>query len=132
MFRTFHIHIKRRNWDKKVPYFFTNIIENDYFSGLIQKGKNMVCDKTTKSVSEIQMDFTPENITVDKMMKIFKSMKLSENFSAFDYIKESGYSVKLVLSLLIIMVVMGKRRYMPHYRIYVNMASERARMYFIV
>ena len=69
----------------------------------------MVRDKITKCVSEIQMDFTPENITVDKMMKIFKSMKISENFSAFDYIKESGYSVKLVLSLLIIMVVMGKK-----------------------
>jgi hypothetical protein len=55
------------------------------------------------------MDFNPENITVSKMMSIFKAMKLTENFSAFDYLKESGYSVKIVLSLLIIMVVMAKK-----------------------
>ena len=69
----------------------------------------MVRDKITKRVSEIQMDFNPENITISKMMRIFKSMKLSENLSSFDYLKEGGYSVKFVLSALIIMVVMGKK-----------------------
>jgi hypothetical protein len=55
------------------------------------------------------MDITPANITVSKMMDIFKAMKLTESFSAFDYIKECGYSVKIVLSLLVLMVVIGKK-----------------------
>jgi len=69
----------------------------------------MVRDKITKRVSEIQMDFNPGTMTIEKMMQIFKSMKLTESFSAFDYLKESGYTVKFVLSLLIIMVVMVKK-----------------------
>jgi len=69
----------------------------------------MARDKGTKRVSELQTDFNPSTITVGKMMDIFKALKISETFSAFDYIKESGYSFKLVMSLLIIMVVMAKK-----------------------
>jgi len=69
----------------------------------------MAREKGTKRVSELQTVFNPSTITVVKMMDIFKALKISETFSAFDYIKECGYSFKLVLSLLIIMVVMAKK-----------------------
>jgi len=69
----------------------------------------MAHDKITKRVSELQMDFNLDTVTVSKMMGLFKSMKLTENLSVFDYLKECGYSVKFVLSLLIIMVVTGKK-----------------------
>jgi hypothetical protein len=55
------------------------------------------------------MDFNPGSFTVEKMMSIFKAMKITEQLSIFDYIKQSGYSFKLVLSLLIMMTVMGKK-----------------------
>ena len=70
----------------------------------------MLRNKSTKRVSEIQEDFTLNSITIDKMMGVFKSMKLTEQFSAFAAIKEKGYSFKFVMSMLIMMVVIGKRQ----------------------
>ena len=65
----------------------------------------MLRDKITKRISEIQTDFKPERFDCVKIMGILKAMKLTECFSEFKSFKREGYSFKLVLSLLILMVV---------------------------
>jgi len=69
----------------------------------------MLRDKDIKKIEEIQTDFNPENFDVEKIMSIFKAMKLKDSFSEFNYLKRSGYSFKLVLSLLIVMVVLANK-----------------------
>jgi hypothetical protein len=64
-------------------------------------------DKVRESISEIQMDFNTEQINEERMMSVFKAMKLSESFSVFNDVKKYGYTFKQVLSLLISMVMMS-------------------------
>ena len=64
-------------------------------------------DKVRESISEIQMDFNPAQIKEEKMMRVFKAMKLSASFSVFNDVKKDGYSFKQVLSLLISMLIMS-------------------------
>ena len=63
--------------------------------------------KVRESISEIQMDFNTERLDEEKLMKVFKSMQLSDSFSVFNDVKKYGYTFKQVLSLLISMVVMS-------------------------
>ena len=44
----------------------------------------MLRDKITKRISEIKTDFNPEHFDSEKIMGIFKAMKLTESFSAFN------------------------------------------------
>ena len=69
----------------------------------------MLRDKDIKKIEEIQTDFNPENFDVEKIMSIFKAMQLRDSLSEFNHLKRSGYSFKLVLSLLIVMVVMANK-----------------------
>jgi len=55
------------------------------------------------------MDFNPERFTAEKVTSIFKALKITEVLSEFNFIKKSGYSVKLILSLLLVMVVTGNK-----------------------
>ena len=69
----------------------------------------MLRNKGTHKIKEIQTDFNPERFDVEKMTSIFKAMKLTESLDAFNYLKQSGYSVKVVLSLLLVNVVTGNK-----------------------
>ena len=71
--------------------------------------KNMLRDKGTKEISEIKTDFNPSHFDEVKITSIFKALKISESLKEFNYLKQSGYSVKMVLSLLLVMVVTGKK-----------------------
>jgi len=76
-------------------------------AALFQNVKNMLRDKGTKKIEEIKMDFNPDRFDEEKVTVIFKALKLTESFKAFNCFKEKGYSVKLVLSLLLVMTVTG-------------------------
>ena len=65
----------------------------------------MLRNKGTKKVEEIKTDFNPSRFDIEKITGIFKALKLTESLSDFNYLKQSGYSVKFVLSLLLVMVV---------------------------
>jgi len=69
----------------------------------------MLQNKGIKKIEEIQADFNPEKFTSEKLMSIFKAMKLTESFSKFNYLKQRGYSIKFVLSLLLVTVVTANK-----------------------
>ena len=69
----------------------------------------MLRDKGKKSIEEIKMDFNPDRFTEEKVTRIFKALKITESLSEFNYVKKSGYSVKMVLSLLLVIVVTGNK-----------------------
>ena len=69
----------------------------------------MLRNKGIEKIEEIKMDFHPERFDIEKITGIFKALKLTENISEFNYLKQSGYSVKLVLSLLLMMVVTANK-----------------------
>ena len=69
----------------------------------------MLRDKGTKKIDEIKTDFIPDKFDEVKITSIFRALKISESLKAFNYLKQSGYSVKMVLSLLLVMVVTGKK-----------------------
>ena len=69
----------------------------------------MLRDKVTKRIDEIKTDFNPERFTSEKIMSCFKALKLSESFSEFNKFKTKGYSVKLLLSLLVCIVVRAEK-----------------------
>jgi len=69
----------------------------------------MLRNKGIKKIVELQADFDPTKMDSEKIMGIFKAIKLTSSFSEFNYLKGSGYSFKLVLSLLIAMVVTANK-----------------------
>ena len=69
----------------------------------------MLRNKGIKKIEEIQTDFNPERFNSENLIDIFKAMKLTESFSEFNSLKQRGYSFKLVLSLLIMIVVMASK-----------------------
>jgi hypothetical protein len=69
----------------------------------------MLRNKSTKKIEEIKTDFNPARFDIEKITSIFKALKLTESFSAFNYLKQSGYSFKYVLSLLLVMVVTANK-----------------------
>jgi Transposase DDE domain. len=69
----------------------------------------MLHDKSIKRIEEIQTDFHPNEISVEKILSGFKALKLTESFSEFNKMKSRGYSFKTVLSLLIWMVVLPEK-----------------------
>ena len=69
----------------------------------------MLRDKGKKKIEEIKTDFNPERFDEEKVISIFKALKISESLKEFNYLKQNGYSVKLLLSLLLVMAVTGKK-----------------------
>jgi hypothetical protein len=69
----------------------------------------MLRDKGKKKIEEIKTDFNPDLFDEEKLTGIFKALKISQSLKEFNYLKQSGYSVKTVLSLLLVMVVTGKK-----------------------
>ena len=74
-----------------------------------QNIKNMLRDKGTKKIEEIKTDFNPDSFKEEKVTGIFKALKITESLNEFNCIKKSGYSVKVVLSLLLVMAVTGNK-----------------------
>jgi hypothetical protein len=74
-----------------------------------QNIKNMLRNKGITKIREIQTDFNSERFEIDKLIGIFKAMKLTDSLSDFNSIKRNGYRVKEVLSLLLVMVVTAKK-----------------------
>jgi len=65
--------------------------------------------KVKKNIEEIKADFSPERFTEEKVRGIFKALKITDRLNEFNFIKKRGYSVKLVLSLLLVMTVTGNK-----------------------
>ena len=66
----------------------------------------MLHDKSIKRIAEIQTDFSPNGLSIEKIQSRFKVLKLTESFSEFNRMKSKGYNFKTVLTLLIWMVVL--------------------------
>jgi len=69
----------------------------------------MLRDKGKKKIEEIKTDFNPERFDEVKVTNIFKALKMTESLNEFNYLKQSGYSVKMVLSALLVNVVTSKK-----------------------
>ena len=69
----------------------------------------MLHEKGKKNIEEIKTDFKSERFDEGKLTGIFKAMKLTESLKEFNGLKQSGYSLKLILSLLLVSVVTGKK-----------------------
>ena len=74
-----------------------------------QNAQNMLRNKGIKSIKEIQTDFRPDQFDIVKLTGIFKAMRLTDSFSEFNHLKQSGYSFQLVLSLLTVMIVTANK-----------------------
>jgi Transposase DDE domain. len=69
----------------------------------------MLHDKGIKRIEEIQADFNPKELSIEKILTGFKALKLTESFSEFNRMKLRGYSFKTVLALLVWMVVLPEK-----------------------
>jgi hypothetical protein len=69
-----------------------------------QNIKNMLRDKITTKISELQTDFSSNLLDGTNVLKAFKALRLSNSFSEFNSLKKRGYCFKQVLSSLIWMV----------------------------
>jgi len=78
-------------------------------AALFQNIKNMLQDKGKKKIEEIKTDFNPDRFNEEKILNIFKALKISESLKEFNYLKQNGYSVKMVLSLLLVALVTGQK-----------------------
>ena len=65
-------------------------------------------DKSIDKFSELQNNFSSDQLKSSTIFHILNSFKLSVNFSEFNHLKSQGYSFNLVLSLLIWMVIQSK------------------------
>jgi hypothetical protein len=78
-------------------------------AALFQNIKNMLRDKDKNKIEEIKADFNPDRFDEEKITNIFKALKISESLKEFNYLKQNGYSVKMVLSLLLVALVTGQK-----------------------
>ena len=69
----------------------------------------MLRNKGIKNIREIQTDFNPAKFDSEKLVGIFKAMKLTDSLSAFNFLKSKGYNVKLTLSMLLVSIVTGSK-----------------------
>ncbi|GHT61442.1 IS4 family transposase ISDha5 [Bacteroidia bacterium] len=65
----------------------------------------MLRNKGINKISELQTSYTPNGVDCNSVLSGFKALKLTESFSAFKTIKEQGYGIKEILSVLILIVV---------------------------
>ena len=66
-------------------------------------------DKSTNKFSELQNNFSSDQLKSSTIFQTLKSFKLSANFSEFNHLKSQGYSFNLVLSLLIWITIQSKK-----------------------
>jgi len=71
--------------------------------------RGMPRDKVTKQISELQNNFSSDQIKSSTIFQTLKSLKLSANFAEFNHLKVQGYAFHLVLSLLIWMILHSKK-----------------------
>jgi len=69
----------------------------------------MLQDKVTKQISELQTNFSSNQMRNSTIFQTLKSLKLSANFAEFNFLKRQGYAFNLVLSLLIWMTLQSKK-----------------------
>ena len=69
----------------------------------------MPSHKVTKQISELQTNFSSDQLRSSTIFQSLQSLKLSANFSEFNFLKKQGYAFHLVLSLLIWMTVQSKK-----------------------
>jgi hypothetical protein len=69
----------------------------------------MLRDKVTNKFSELQNNFSSEQMKSSTIFQMLKSLKLSANFAEFNHLKTKGYAFGFVLSLLIWMVIQSKK-----------------------
>jgi len=69
----------------------------------------MLQDKVTKQISELQTNFSSNQMSNSTIFQTLKSLKLSANFAEFNYLKTQGYAFNLILSLLIWMTLQSKK-----------------------
>ena len=74
-----------------------------------QKVIDMLRDKGKKKIEAIKTDFNPKSFDEAKVSVIFKALKLTDTLNEFDYLKQSGYSVRTVLLLLLVNVVTAQK-----------------------
>jgi len=65
--------------------------------------------KVTNNISELQNNFSSDQIKSSTIFQTLKSLKLSANFAGFNHLKSQGYAFDLVLSLLIWMSIRSKK-----------------------
>jgi hypothetical protein len=66
-------------------------------------------DKVTKQISELQNNFSSDQIKSSTIFFFLLSLKLSANFAEFNNLKAHGYAFNLVLSLLIWLTIQSKK-----------------------
>jgi hypothetical protein len=66
-------------------------------------------NKVTNKISELQNNFSSDQLKSSTIFQTLKSLKLSANFTEFNHLKAQGCAFNLVLSLLIWMVIHSKR-----------------------
>ena len=69
----------------------------------------MLQDKITKQISELQTNFSSNQMRSSTIFHTLQSLKLSANFAEFNFLKPQGYAFNLVLSLLIWMIIQSKK-----------------------
>ena len=69
----------------------------------------MLDDKVTTKISELQNNFSSDSLKSSTIFQTLKSLKLSANFSEFNFLKAQGYAFNLVLSLLIWLTLQSKK-----------------------
>ena len=87
-----------------------NSLKFSKFAKFFQKREtNMLRDKITKKFSELQNDFSSNELKSSTIFQTLQSLRLSANFAEFNFLKKQGYAFDLVLSLLICMTVRSKK-----------------------
>jgi hypothetical protein len=66
-------------------------------------------DKITNKISELQNNFSSDQLKSSTIFQTLKSLKLSANFAEFNHLKSQGYAFNFVLSLLIWMTIQSKK-----------------------
>jgi len=68
----------------------------------------MLHDKITENISELQNNFSSNQLRSSTIFQTLKSLKLSAHFAEFNHLKSQGYAFNVVLSLLIWMTLQSK------------------------
>ena len=68
----------------------------------------MPSDKITNKISELQTNFSSEQLKCSTIFQTINSLKLASNFKEFNSLKQQGYTFDVVLSVLIWIVLRSK------------------------
>jgi hypothetical protein len=65
--------------------------------------------KDIKKISELEENFSSDQLKISTIFQTLKSLKLSVNFSEFNFLKKQGYAFNVVLLVLIWLTVHDKK-----------------------